>query len=122
MKNVILLRVLTVFLLVITAVIYINKKPSKNVDESVVAVNMIIKDHKFFPDTIEVPKFTKVKLTVHNQDPTAEEFESHDLHRERIIMPHDSITLIFAPLAPGKYDFFGDFHQDTAQGSIIVKN
>ncbi|CAK6888881.1 hypothetical protein DK2RH_05855 [Rickettsia helvetica] len=37
-------------------------------------------------------------------------------------MPNESINIILAPLNPGKYEFFGDFHQDTAQGFIIVND
>jgi len=27
---------------------------------------------------------------------------------------------VLAPLAPGEYKFFGDFHQESAQGKIII--
>ena len=37
-------------------------------------------------------------------------------------MPNESINIILAPLKPGKYEIFGDFHQDTAQGIIIVND
>ncbi|MCZ6902508.1 MAG: cupredoxin domain-containing protein [Rickettsia endosymbiont of Ixodes persulcatus] len=83
--------------------------------------NKIIND-KFDPNIVEVPKSTKIRLIVHNEDDTVEEFESHDLHREKIVMPNESINIILAPLNPGKYEFFGDFHHDTAQGFIIVND
>lgn len=44
------------------------------------------------------------------------------LPREKIVMPNESIHIILAPLKSGKYEFFGDFHQDTAQGFIIVND
>ncbi|MCC8371458.1 MAG: cupredoxin domain-containing protein [Rickettsia endosymbiont of Pseudomimeciton antennatum] len=98
-----------------------NKVASKNnADNTMLEIVTVIKNHRFEPDTITVPSGKKIRFIIHNQDSTVEEFESHDLHREKIIMPNDSINIILAPLAPGKYDFFGDFHQETAQGSLIV--
>lgn len=122
-KNIIIL-VSLIFLLIVGIIFFIstNKNSNNKVDSNILEVKIVIKDHKFVPDIVEVPKSTKIRLVIHNEDDTVEEFESHDLHREKIIMPNDSIKIILAPLKPGKYDFFGDFHQDTAQGSIIVNN
>ncbi|WP_309352602.1 cupredoxin domain-containing protein [Parvibaculum sp.] len=82
---------------------------------------LTIKDHQFTPTTLEIPADTKVKLTVKNLDPTAEEFESYDLNREKIVAGNGEITVSIGPLKPGTYKFFGDFHQDTANGTIVVK-
>ncbi len=110
-------------ILLLTIIIFVinNKNITTNSsDEAILEIVTIIKDHKFSPDIITIPSGKKIRLIVHNKDNTVEEFESHDLHREKIIMPNDSVNIILAPLAPGKYDFFGDFHQETAQGSLIV--
>ena len=80
-----------------------------------------IKDHYFHPDSIEIPAGTKVKLLVKNQDTTPEEFESHDLNREKIISGNSEATIYIGPLDPGEYGFFGEFNEATAQGKIIVK-
>ena len=82
---------------------------------------VIIKDHHFSPDRIVIPADTKVKLQVKNQDPTPEEFESHDLNREKIIPPNREVTIYIGPLDPGEYGFFGEFNEDTAQGKIVVE-
>src|SRR5665647_2345769 len=37
---------------------------------------LVIKGHRFEPAELKVPAGQRVKLTVHNQDPTPEEFES----------------------------------------------
>lgn len=83
--------------------------------------NITIKDHKFEPTIIEVPAHTKFKLIVTNLDKTAEEFESDDLHKEKIISAGNSAKILVKPLKPGEYEFVGEFHEDTAQGKIIVK-
>ncbi|MFT5425684.1 MAG: plastocyanin [Gammaproteobacteria bacterium] len=80
-----------------------------------------IKDHHFVPDTIEIPAGTKIKLLVKNLDPTPEEFESHELNREKIIAGNSEAKIFLGPLDPGEYGFFGEFNEDTAQGKIIVK-
>ena len=80
-----------------------------------------IKDHRFFPEQLTVPAYKKIRLIVKNEDSTAEEFESHDLNREKIITPYNQATLFLGPLKPGEYQYFGEFHEDTAQGIIVVK-
>ncbi|MBI1425456.1 MAG: cupredoxin domain-containing protein [Gammaproteobacteria bacterium] len=82
---------------------------------------LIIKDHKFEPAEISIPANTKVKLVVKNMDPTPEEFESHKLHREKVIKGNSQAVIYIGPLSPGTYPFFGEFHEDTAKGQIIVK-
>jgi len=119
-KNIIII----VGLMFLAVIIYIstNKSSDNKTNDTVLEVKIAIKDHKFVPNIVEVPKSTKIRLIIHNEDSTVEEFESHDLHREKIVMPNESINIILAPLAPGKYEFFGDFHQNTAQGFIIVND
>lgn len=87
----------------------------------ILEVDLYIKDHKFTPNVLELPADRKIRITVHNQDTTIEEFESFDLKREKIVLGRASIKIILAPLKPGEYKFFGEFHEETAQGKIIVK-
>lgn len=80
-----------------------------------------IKDHQFAPDRVEIPANEKVKLLVKNQDPTPEEFESHELKREKVIPGNSQATINVGPLKPGEYTFFGEFNEKTAQGRLVVK-
>ena len=80
-----------------------------------------IKDHRFDPAEAKIPADTKVKLIIDNQDATAEEFESFEFNREKIVAGHKKIVMFIGPLQTGSYRFFGEFHKDTAQGMIIVK-
>ena len=82
---------------------------------------LAIKDHKFDPAQLDVPANTKVKLLVENRDATPEEFESADLNREKVVTGNNTITVYLGPLDAGRYHFFGDFHQETAQGDLVVK-
>lgn len=80
-----------------------------------------IKDHKFDPATLEIPAHKEVKLVVKNLDETAEEFESYDFNREKIIAGGGQGIFLLEPMEPGSYKFFGEFHEDTAQGVLVVK-
>ena len=82
---------------------------------------LVFKQHRFVPDRIEVPAGAKFQLKVQNTDDTADEFESLDLNREKLVAPGQTITVFLGPLSPGDYKFFGDFHQDTAQGVMTAK-
>jgi hypothetical protein len=82
---------------------------------------LVISEHRFQPAEITIPSGTKIKLAVENRDATPEEFESHALNREKVIAGHSSATIFIGPLAPGRYPFFGEFNEATAQGVIIAQ-
>ena len=82
---------------------------------------LVIRDHKFEPVELTVPAGQKIKLLVDNQDATPEEFESNELNREKIVTGKGTVTVFLGPLDAGRYPFFGDFHQETAQGVLIAK-
>ncbi|OGB07217.1 MAG: hypothetical protein A3E79_04695 [Burkholderiales bacterium RIFCSPHIGHO2_12_FULL_61_11] len=83
--------------------------------------NLAIRAGRFVPEVIEVPANTKFRLLIKNEGPGAEEFESIELHKEKVLAPGASSFLIFQPLKPGAYKFFGDFHPMTAQGHFVAK-
>lgn len=82
---------------------------------------LLIKDGKLFPATIEVTANTRFRLEVRNDGPGAAEFESLELKKELVLAPGVTRKLVFAPLKPGSYKFFDEFHADTAQGLIVAK-
>lgn len=108
-------------LLLFTILFSLVQVPVKMVFAGFVEVDLIIKDHKFEPEILELPAGEKIRITVHNKDNTIEEFESIDLKREKIVLANSKARVILAPLKPGEYKFFGEFHEETAQGKIIVK-
>ena len=82
---------------------------------------LVIRDHKFDPAELTVPAGEKIKLTIENQDATPEEFESTELNREKVVVGKGTIVVFLGPLDAGTYKFFGDFHQESAQGALVVK-
>jgi plastocyanin len=84
-------------------------------------LTITIKDHKFEPADPTIPAGVRVKLTVVNGDKTAEEFESHDFHVEKIVGGGKTVSVYIGPLDAGTYKFFGERHEKTAQGVLTVK-
>lgn len=82
---------------------------------------LVIKNHQFEPKELKVASGQRVKLVVHNQDPTPEEFESHGLNREKVIPGGAKATIFIGPLKPGRYSFFGEYNEATAKGVIVAE-
>ena len=84
-------------------------------------VQLVIKNHRFEPAELKVPAGQRIKLLVHNQDTTPEEFESHSLNREKLIPGGAKATIYIGPLKPGSYAFFGEFNEATAKGTVVAE-
>lgn len=82
---------------------------------------LAIQDHRFQPAELVIPAGKKIKLLVENRDATPEEFESHDLNREKIIAGKSTATIFIGPLTPGRYRFYGEYNEKTAQGVIVAQ-
>ena len=84
-------------------------------------ITVVIENHKFTPDRIEIPAGKKVKLGIDNRDATPEEFESHSLKLEKVI-PGKSKGIVFVgPVKAGEYKFVGEFNEKTAKGVIVAR-
>ena len=84
-------------------------------------VTLVIKNHRFEPSEIKVKAGERVKLIVHNQDSTPEEFDSHSLNREKVVPAGQKVTVFIGPLKPGRYPFVGEYNEKTAQGVVIAE-
>ncbi|MBK7282347.1 cupredoxin domain-containing protein [Candidatus Aalborgicola defluviihabitans] len=106
-------------LLAVLSAMLLNSLPAQAQDMP--TVNLVIRNGHFVPATLEVPANTKFRLVIKNEGPGAEEFESVELRKEKVLAPGVTSFLIFQPLKPGTYKFFGDFHPETAQGQMVAK-
>jgi len=82
---------------------------------------MTFKDNKLDPVELQVPAGKEFKLTVKNVDQTPEEFESEDLKLEKVIAGGSEAEFTIKALEPGRYEVFGEFHEDTAKGHIVAQ-
>jgi heme/copper-type cytochrome/quinol oxidase subunit 2 len=85
------------------------------------APEITLTNGRWVPSELAVPANASIKIHVTNADTIAVEFESFELHRERVVQPGETITVYLPALAPGTYKFFDDFHRDTPEGTIVAK-
>jgi hypothetical protein len=83
-------------------------------------VAITVKDHHFAPAEAHAPANRPLSIKVKNLDAAAMEFESVSLRVEKIVPPGGEGTVHVRPLAPGRYEFFDDFHQET-RGTLVVQ-
>lgn len=84
-------------------------------------IEVTIKDHRFEPAEITVPAGQAVRLHVRNLDASAEEFDSPSLKVEKVIAAHGAALVHLRPLKPGRYEFTGEYHEETARGTVIAQ-
>jgi hypothetical protein len=89
--------------------------------QQAVTLHTSIKDHRFQPSELKAPANTPLAIVIRNLDATPEEFESKTLRVEKVVAGNSEITLKLRPLAPGRYRFYGDFNEATAEGAITVE-
>jgi len=73
------------------------------------------------PASLTLPANTPVKLQVTNAGDAAVEFESFELHRERVVQPGQTIAVYIPALPPGTYPFFDDFSHGSVKGEIVSR-
>jgi plastocyanin len=89
--------------------------------EEAYAVTITIRDHHFEPAELRVPAGKRISLTVINTDPLSEEFDSSALKVEKVIAGKSQGVVHISPLKPGRYDFIGEYHEQTAKGHVIAE-
>jgi plastocyanin len=89
--------------------------------EEAYAVTITIRDHHFEPAELRVPAGKRISLTVINTDPLSEEFDSSALKVEKVIAGKSQGVVHISPLKPGRYNFIGEYHEQTAKGQVIAE-
>lgn len=82
---------------------------------------IVIRDGRFEPAELRVPAGQKLKLVVDNRSASAEEFESYDLDREKIVPGNSRATIFVGPLKPGRYEFIDELNRRTPPGALIAE-
>jgi hypothetical protein len=75
----------------------------------------------FDPPMIEAPPDMRFKIEIENEGNDPVEFESRDLHIEKVLAGGAKSYVVINGLKPGIYTFFDDFHPDTGKVDIVVK-
>jgi hypothetical protein len=82
---------------------------------------VVAKDGRLTPVTLAVPAGVRFKIVIRNEGREPIEFESLQLRKEKVLAPGAQSFVVIAPLKPGKYDYFDEFHPDTSKGRIVAK-
>jgi hypothetical protein len=83
-------------------------------------ISITVKNHRFQPAEVQAPANVPILLRVKNLDSTPMEFESVSLRVEKVVTGNSEGVIRLRPLAPGRYNFFDDFHQET-NGVLVVR-
>jgi hypothetical protein len=87
--------------------------------DDAVVLSITMKDHQFDPAELHAPPGKPIAIHVKNLNTIVSEFESSDLHFEKIITVGGEGVVYVRPQQPGRYNFYDDFHRDT-QGFLVV--
>lgn len=79
------------------------------------------KDGRLHPPELRVPAGRRIKIEIANLGAEPIEFESLELRKEKVLAPGANSFVVVAPLQPGSYRFFDEFHPDTGQGVLIAE-
>jgi hypothetical protein len=82
---------------------------------------IVFKGGAIEPKRLEVPTKTRFRLEIKNEDDTPAEFESVELHKEKVLAAHSETVMVIRTLDPGEYDFFDDFHPGSAPAVLVAK-
>jgi len=89
--------------------------------QETVQLSISIRNHRFEPAELRAPANKPITLRIKNLDSTPAEFESVRLRVEKVIAANGEGVVNLRPLAPGRYEFFDDFHKDTTRGTLLVQ-
>ena len=87
--------------------------------DDTVTLSLTLKDHKFDPAEVHAPAGVPIEFHIKNLNGIVSEFESSDLHIEKIVPNGSEAVVHVRPQQPGRYNFFDDFHHET-QGFLVV--
>lgn len=73
------------------------------------------------PKRLEVPANTRFRIEIVNEDDTPAEFESVELHKEKVLAPKSETVMVIRTLDPGEYNFFDDFHPGAPAAVLVAK-
>jgi hypothetical protein len=93
--------------------------PARGDDDPTIRIEM--KDGVVSPSPVQVPAKKRFRLEVSNTGKTPAEFESKDLHKEKVVAPGTTAVIVFRPIDAGEYVFFDEFHEKSSSTKLIAK-
>lgn len=114
-------KILVAVVAILTLVVGLSwTEPSVQAQETVVTVQISVKNHRFQPAEIYASANKPIILKIKNLDATPMELESVTLRVEKIVAGNSEGIIRLRALAPGRYDFFDDFHPES-RGTLVAQ-
>ena len=111
------MKALLAFALCVSAFVFAVEQAGAQQSAS---ISISVKDHRFQPAQLSAPANRPLSIKVKNLDAAPMEFESVSLRVEKVIAAGSEGVVNVRALAPGRYEFFDDFHQET-RGVLTVE-
>jgi hypothetical protein len=78
-----------------------------------------LKGQTFTPSELKVPAGTAFIIKMKNENDAPAEFESTDMKFEKIVAGHSEIVTRVKPLPGGEFEFYDEYHEDVARGTVV---
>lgn len=89
--------------------------------QSLPTFEVVAREGRLFPERLEVPTGTRVKLIVKNEGKSPIEFENLAMRVEKVLAPGATSFVVLPKLKPGEYEFIDEFHMDTGKMKVVAK-
>ena len=89
--------------------------------QAAIEIQLSYKDKKFDPAEIGAPANSPIVIKLRNLDAKAMEFESKTLKVEKVVAGASDATINVRAQKPGRYEFFDEYNEKVARGSLVVK-
>ncbi|MBI5618260.1 MAG: cupredoxin domain-containing protein [Gammaproteobacteria bacterium] len=86
-----------------------------------VTIELTLRDGLIAPATAEVPAGAKVRILLRNAGRGPCEFESTDLHVEKVLAPGASSFVVVHKARAGSHRFFDEFNPGRGEFVLVVK-
>lgn len=80
---------------------------------------VMAKDGRLTPATLAVPAGVRFKIIIENAGVRTDRVRKPATQKGKGAGPR--YFMVIAPLKPGEYDFFDEFHPDISKGRIVAK-
>lgn len=85
------------------------------------AFQVVMKDGRFFPERLDVPAGTRLKLVLKNEGRGPAEFENLSMRVEKVLAPGVTSFVVLHGLKPGEYRFVDEFRPHGGSLTLVAK-
>lgn len=80
---------------------------------------LTLKGQAFTPAELKVPAGAPFIIKLKNENDAPAEFESKEMKFEKIVAGHSEILTKVKALPGGEFEYYDEYHEDTARGTIV---